>query len=279
MTAYGAIFDVETTNVFAANDADYPWGARMTTNGRFVSEETDPAGQGPARGSVTGACGVVRAAGEYRLVAIRPILAGDRLFQMEGDRTTRPSRYSVQIGEDLHIDLGTGYTTEEILDRYFWRFMNHGCDPNALITGEEVIALYDIEPWAAVTFDYNTTEWDMAEPFRCLCDSPRCLGTIRGFKHLTAGQRKRLHPLAAPHLIRQAAMESPLRTDSLCLGEAAADQPGSSTAAAKVAKSRFVETRRGHIEPLPPVRTKTNAGPPLKGSATGGANVRALKAR
>jgi hypothetical protein len=186
----------------------------MTAKGQFVSAETDPAAESRGEGSLTAPCGVLRAAGEYRLVAIRPIQEGERLFRMEGDRVSRPSRYSVQIGEELHMDLGPGYSSEEMLDRYFWRFMNHGCDPNMLIAGEDVLALHDIEPGETLTFNYNTTEWNMAEPFRCRCGSPQCLGTIRGYKHLTAAQREELFPPAAPHLLRRAAMESQRGTQS-----------------------------------------------------------------
>jgi len=46
----------------------------------------------------------------------------------------------------------------------------------------------------------TTTEYDMAEPFACHCGSPRCFGTIRGFKHLTEDERERLRPFLAPHL-------------------------------------------------------------------------------
>lgn len=146
--------------------------------------------------------GVVRAEGAYRLIAVRRIAAGDRLFWIEGEQTQRPTRYSLQIGEHLHLDLTGAHSTEEILDRYYWRFMNHSCDPNTLLRGQEVIAIQDIEPWADVTFDYNTTEFDIAEPFDCHCGSPGCLGTIRGFKHLTTTERERLRPMLAVHLSR-----------------------------------------------------------------------------
>lgn len=144
--------------------------------------------------------GVIRAHGAYRLVAVRTIPAGTRLFRIEGERTRRATRYSVQIGENDHIDLGRSHTTEEILDRFYWRFMNHSCDPNSRIHDQEVVATHDIEPWHDVTFNYNTTEYDMAEPFACHCGHSRCLGTIRGAKHLTAGELARLRPLLAPHL-------------------------------------------------------------------------------
>lgn len=80
--------------------------------------------------------------------------------------------------------------------------MNHSCDPNTLIRGQDVIASHDIEPWADVTFNYNTTEFDMAEPYNCHCSSPDCLESIKGFKYLTAAGRGRLRPSPAPHLNR-----------------------------------------------------------------------------
>jgi hypothetical protein len=151
--------------------------------------------------------GVIRASREYRLVAICPIPAGARLFRIEGELTSKPTRYSLQVGENLHIDMTSGQTAEEILDRYFWRFMNHSCEPNSLIRDREVIAKRNIQPWEAVTFDYNTTEWEMAEPFSCGCGSENCLGTIQGLKYLTASQRECLGTVA-PYLSHYLLKES-----------------------------------------------------------------------
>jgi len=162
--------------------------------------------------SAVAGVGVVRTAGEYRLVATRPILAGERLFRIEGELTHQPSRYSVQIGYNLHIDLRSGHTVEEIFDRYFWRFMNHSCEANALIREGDVVAERDIRPWEAVTFNYNTTEWEMAEPFICGCGSKRCLGRIQGYKFLTPAQRVQLNPVA-PHLHRHLAETPRLLTE------------------------------------------------------------------
>lgn len=79
--------------------------------------------------------------------------------------------------------------------------MNHSCEPNSLIRDREVIAKRNIQPWEAVTFDYNTTEWEMAEPFSCGCGSENCLQTIQGLKYLTVSQRECLGTVA-PHLRR-----------------------------------------------------------------------------
>jgi hypothetical protein len=145
--------------------------------------------------------GVMRTASEYRLVATRPIPAGQRIFRIEGDLTDQPSRYSVQVGYQLHIDLKDGHAVEEILDRYFWRFMNHSCEANAQIRELDVMATRNISPWEPVTFNYNSTEWEMAEPFACHCGSGYCLGQVQGFRFLTSAQRARLD-FVAPHLTR-----------------------------------------------------------------------------
>lgn len=38
-----------------------------------------------------------------------------------------------------------------------------------------------------LTFAYFSTEWDMDQPFHCLCKTERCLGTIQGAKHIEQG--------------------------------------------------------------------------------------------
>jgi hypothetical protein len=156
----------------------------------------------PADETPVPAVRVAGTAGEFRLVAARPIARGDVLFQIEGVRTRRPTRYSVQIGARLHIDLDPGHSAEEIMSRYYWRFMNHACEPSAWIRDQEVIALHGIRPGDDVTFDYNSTEYEMAEPFACRCGSRHCLGEIRGFKHLAPARRELLRPYLAPHLVR-----------------------------------------------------------------------------
>lgn len=180
--------------------------AGMNLNSKSGPDLAPPALTGSGSVGRAEHVGVVRAAGEFRLLAIRPVAAGERLFRIDGEKTVRPSRFSVQIAEALHLDLGPGHTTEEILDRYFWRFMNHSCAPNVLLRGQDVIAGRPIGPWTAITYNYNSTEWDMAEPFDCQCGSPDCLGKIRGFKHLTPEQRAGIRPIAAPHLERRFAI-------------------------------------------------------------------------
>lgn len=153
------------------------------------------------RVGVTSAVAVVRADGEYRLVANRQVAAGERLFDIEGELSATPTRYTVQIGRDVHVDVPGEYEFEAILDRFYWRFMNHSCDPTVFIRGRSVISLKLVDFGQDITFNYNTTEFDMAEPFACRCGSVRCTGRVQGFRHLADAERERLQPWLADHLL------------------------------------------------------------------------------
>jgi hypothetical protein len=59
----------------------------------------------------------------------------------------------------------------------------------------DVISLRRIEMGEDITFDYNTTEYDMDEPLTCHCSSPDYPGTIQGFRLPTTAQQERLLPL------------------------------------------------------------------------------------
>lgn len=105
-------------------------------------------------------------------------------------RRRRPSRYTVQVGEEEHVEVGV-FTT-----------LNHSCDPNLLLDTERllVLAARDIAAGDELAYFYPSTEWDMAEPFACGCGSPRCLGTIRGARHLPAETLARY--FVNPHIRR-----------------------------------------------------------------------------
>jgi hypothetical protein len=160
-----------------------------------------------------GRVAVVRTRRDNGLVATVAFAAGECLFRMEGPTTRQPSRYTLQLEEHLHLCPGPERSPEEVLDRYFWRYMNHSCDPSVWIRGRDVVALRPIRPHEGVTFDYNTTEYEMAEPFTCRCGSVACAGVVRGFRHLTPSERERLRPLLAPYLLRHLDAVSSARTD------------------------------------------------------------------
>ncbi|GAA5879669.1 hypothetical protein JCM3774_002401 [Rhodotorula dairenensis] len=82
-------------------------------------------------------------------------------------------------------------------------YVNHSCDPNVVfdVNGQEaqpaqedatgkwegrwrVRAERDIAVGEILTFAYFSTEWDMDQPFSCLCGTERCIRTIKGAKDI-----------------------------------------------------------------------------------------------
>lgn len=137
---------------------------------------------------------------ERRLVAVRAIPEGTLLFRIEGRETPVPTRYSLQVGRELHLDQEDARDPNDRVARRFWRYMNHHCEPSTVIRDRAVTALRDIARGESVTFDYNTTEYDLAEPFECHCRSAQCVGVVRGARHLTPKQRARLEPWLPDYL-------------------------------------------------------------------------------
>jgi len=50
-------------------------------------------------------------------------------------------------------------------------YTNHSCCPNMIITkqGSDFVANQDIKEGEIITFNYNTTEFEIISPFDCLC--------------------------------------------------------------------------------------------------------------
>jgi len=64
--------------------------------------------------------------------------------------------------------------------------MNHSCAPTAIVdvTKWEVRAATTIPKGSPVTFFYPSTEWEMAQPFKCNCGAKECLETISGARDI-----------------------------------------------------------------------------------------------
>ena len=139
--------------------------------------------------------------GQHAVLANADIERGEVVLQVSGREVDAPTRYTLQVGRGLHVEAqqdGDGPDGYPV-----WRFMNHGCEPNVALRGRDFVALRAIRTGEEVTFDYDTTEWDMASPFRCNCSSPFCRGTIRGYRHLGSSARAGLLHVA-PHLLGRA---------------------------------------------------------------------------
>lgn len=101
---------------------------------------------------------------------------------------------TVQISKTKHIRLNS-----DLL------YCNHSCDPNVRFTTStlvqeptrhsatsepsvsgaiEVWSIRDIPAGEELRFFYPSTEWDMAQPFACSCETNKCLDRVAGAKDL-----------------------------------------------------------------------------------------------
>lgn len=113
----------------------------------------------------------------HLLISTKAYQPGDVISSFDAAEVhSTPSKYTVQVGEDKHI----------ILSPEFLQYINHSCDPNVFFntTAMQLEAVKPIVPGDEFTFFYPSTEWDMAEPFNCLCGSAKCLGVIKGAKKI-----------------------------------------------------------------------------------------------
>ena len=134
--------------------------------------------------------------GEYRVLASEDIAKGDFVLAVEGRLVKVPSKYSVQVGDDEHIDIDTPEEVEKYPERYLWRFLNHSPKPNGILKGRFLYALESIVSGEEITFNYNANEYDMAEPFLCWQTGQ----SVQGFKHLSDEEREALRDYVSDHL-------------------------------------------------------------------------------
>lgn len=111
----------------------------------------------------------------------------------------QPTTYTVQLAEGKHAEISGGA-----------EFTSHSCEPNCYLSvsdgGDDgvpyvkFVTMRRLQPGELISFNYNTTEWDMASPFQCVCGTPSCVGMVRGFKYASPLQRERLRPLLSPYI-------------------------------------------------------------------------------
>lgn len=91
---------------------------------------------------------------------------GETLFKLKGEIINSPTRTSVQIAKDKHI--------EDIIAGQ----INHNCAPNSRVNRKAgtFVSLKNIKKNEELTFDYNQNEDILSSPFICECCGKKILG-------------------------------------------------------------------------------------------------------
>ncbi|MFA6015305.1 MAG: SET domain-containing protein-lysine N-methyltransferase [Gallionellaceae bacterium] len=125
---------------------------------------------------------IIEEIGGNGLQVVRPFASGEKVIELSGKWVSSPTKYTIQLGPDKHLE-----PTD-----HQWAMINHSCAPNLRVDCEAsvMIAIRDIAPGETLSFNYLSTEWDMATPFSCACQAKNCYQTISGAKYLKSEQRQ-----------------------------------------------------------------------------------------
>jgi hypothetical protein len=137
----------------------------------------------------------------YKGVFAKEDMEMNSAFKLEGVISDHQSRYSIRLGKNRHLNLPVGVNGKIDNPDFFWTYLNHSCQPNGYIDTADLTfrTLRKIERGEECTFNYLTTEYEMAAPFVCRCGAAKCFGLIRGHKYLGAEQREALVSHSATH--------------------------------------------------------------------------------
>ncbi|MCD4689055.1 MAG: SET domain-containing protein-lysine N-methyltransferase, partial [Desulfuromonadaceae bacterium] len=106
----------------------------------------------------------------------------------------QPDKFSIQVDHNNHFN-----PNNEVLAK-----TNHSCAPNTKITyGKrtiKLVALKSVSIDEELTFNYLTTEYTLANPFKCNCGSIDCFQDIRGYRDLSPSQKQSLQPYVLNYL-------------------------------------------------------------------------------
>ena len=86
-----------------------------------------------------------------------PIPPNTLVYVLSGCIYNQPTRTSIQIGPDQHIEDQWG------------QYINHKCDPSVRVINNKLISSKRINDGDHITFNYNESEDIMANPFMCNC--------------------------------------------------------------------------------------------------------------
>ncbi|KAF0693607.1 Aste57867_15472 [Aphanomyces stellatus] len=174
-------------------------GRRITRNiavpatARYFATHSSASVKSIIRGSVPkseGPFDVKRITAEWSsAIAARDIAVNELIGSARGTIYPTPTRFTIQMAHDKHVEVFGGL-----------EYANHSCNPNASFVMSEsdpivkLVAIKPITKGQDITFDYNTTEWDMDEKFNCQCGDAACRGHVHGAKHLNNADVLKLLP-------------------------------------------------------------------------------------
>jgi len=88
------------------------------------------------------------------LYSLQEYKINTKIRRLEGDIRNKPTRTSIEIGHNKHIE------------DHYGKYMNHSFEPSCKIDDGYIVSIRDIENEDEITFNYNDSETKMAYPFK-----------------------------------------------------------------------------------------------------------------
>lgn len=157
-----------------------------------------------------------RVSQDYGAFATRDIAQGETIIEWEGRAHHLVTRSRVErMWDGRHRDWFARYAwplTDEIWvtwsdDPREWCPVNHGCDPNAWLSGLDVVARRPIARGEEIVLDYATFYDERMPPFSCACGAEQCRGVVRGDDYLL-GEVSRYEGHFSDHIARRRDLHS-----------------------------------------------------------------------
>jgi hypothetical protein len=150
-------------------------------------------------------------AGGHGSIAVEHISAGEVVAAFGGRCVSRhefdllpvsQQIRSIQIEDELYL---AGAPEPEPAD-----FINHSCEPNCGMNGNTVlVALRDLVPGEAITYDYAMSDGSDYDEFECACGAAACRGKVTGNDWMIPELQLRYRGSFSPYLaIRIASLVS-----------------------------------------------------------------------
>ncbi|MCU0514750.1 MAG: SET domain-containing protein-lysine N-methyltransferase [Anaerolineae bacterium] len=148
----------------------------------------------------------------HGLVATGLIRAGEVVSRLEPDQPLTAlsdfATWTTEAQDDFLIHSYQYSATHLVSEQGDEKYMNHSCDPNTWwADNDTMIARRDIQPGEEITYDYATTDVDVAFAMTCRCGSPLCRGLVTHRDHLRLDWQARFGthlPQHVLHAIEQA---------------------------------------------------------------------------
>ena len=136
------------------------------------------------------------------IVARKRIRRGQRVLKFFGELVSKEGVTNPNAA--LQLDGNLFLESDGSIDEN----LNHSCNPNCYIDFRQLalVALKEIQKGEELTFDYNTSEYDLIDQgcfFTCLCGSLNCIGEVKGFRYLPVDHKKKIQPFLSPFLKRK----------------------------------------------------------------------------